>query len=148
MCWLCDTSGKIQSAGSEKEDESGGERWRRRLFAREAKQKWKSQQCREPEWGSKILCRQNFWPQYRTQILVGKKKIHKPSPGEIERPGATHAAAHKCIGSWENNASTYPHTGLGVSRSYTLSCLRTRTLSLTHAHTWIRGRHRITSDPL
>lgn len=24
MCWLCDTSGKIQSAGSEKEDESGG----------------------------------------------------------------------------------------------------------------------------
>lgn len=52
----------------------------------------KSQWCREPERGSKILCWQNHWPQYCTQILAEKKKktTHKPSPGETERPGATH----------------------------------------------------------
>lgn len=91
------------------------QRWRRCLFASKAKQKWKSQQCREPEWGSKILCWQNYWPQYYTQILErGEKKSHKASPGETERPGL-HMQLHKCTrGSQEVwYKHIYLHTGLG-----------------------------------
>lgn len=139
MCWLCDTRGEIQSACSEKEDEYGKDEGGACLRGK-AKQKWKSQQCREPEWGSKILCWQNYWPQYCTQILEGGKKKNLTRL-LLERRSGLHMQLHKCtIGSQEVwYKHIYLHTGLRwvvVATQLDVSThARSLSPSLTHKNT-------------
>lgn len=116
-----------------------GERWRVCLFASEAKQKWKSQQCREPEWGSKILCWQNYWPQYCTQILEGRKK-NKLTSLLLERQNAQGYTC-SCTQMYYRltgnviQAHTYTQAYDGQSQQHNLMSTHMHALFLTHKHT-------------
>lgn len=114
-----------------------GERWRVCLFASEAKQKWKSQQCREPEWGSKILCWQNYWPQYCTQILEGRKK-NKLTSLLLERQNAqgyTCSCTQMYYRLTGNVIQAHTYTGLRWTVTATQLNVYTHARSLSHTQT-------------